>query len=252
MYRNNSNYNYNKAKINASILKSRLIILIAALVVSSLFVSIMVSGTFSFAVRTTTTHNSESAITKSVPLHRTTNAVVAHNANLKKSTTDPCSSMDFYWNHVYDSKRLKDSPSPLGSCITVTGKVYSKVGGGTEEDKDGDLHFTLQLDPNYTHYSNKYDCRPGDSDYKQCLSHPDKIVVEVICYKQPDQDYKSKWGDYCKGVERRILPNGPPSQGEPLSVSGKFVTDTDSTVQPPSARHDPWNEIHPATDVHHI
>jgi hypothetical protein len=62
--------------------------------------------------------------------------------------------------------------------------VYSKLGGGTVEDEDRDLHFTLTLDPQYTKCSNKYDCSPTDPDYKQCQSHPDKIVVEVICHKE--------------------------------------------------------------------
>ena len=35
--------------------------------------------------------------------------------------------------------------------------VYSKVGGRTEEDDDGDLHFTLTLEKQYEKYSNSAD-----------------------------------------------------------------------------------------------
>jgi hypothetical protein len=67
----------------------------------------------------------------------------------------PCSNTDKYlWDHTYGKSdhtgqkmRLKDS----GQCITVTRTVYSSSGGTTDEP-DGDLHFTLQLDPQYEKY----------------------------------------------------------------------------------------------------
>ena len=63
----------------------------------------------------------------------------------------PCSNTDKYlWDHTYGKTdqsgkkvRLKDN----GECITVTGTVYSS--DGTHKEPDGDLHFTLQLDPQY-------------------------------------------------------------------------------------------------------
>ena len=54
----------------------------------------------------------------------------------------------YLWDHTYGKNgkageiRLKD----YGACITVTGTVYSSSSGSTKEP-DGDLHFTLQLDP---------------------------------------------------------------------------------------------------------
>ncbi|HEY6884608.1 MAG TPA: hypothetical protein VI278_11270 [Nitrososphaeraceae archaeon] len=82
----------------------------------------------------------------------------------------------------------------------MEGTVYSKPGGGTVEDEDGDLHFTLKLDPQYTKYSNKYDCSPNYPDYKQCLSQPDKIVVEVICHTEPRKWYNIKWNYPCMAI----------------------------------------------------
>jgi len=146
-------------------------------------------------------------------------------------STGPCSSIDFYWKHVYYPGRL----SEIKNCITVTGKVYSS--SGTKEDPDGDLHFTLQLDPQFANkgYSIPNECNPAAKD---CTN----IIVEVICHSTPSSDYKTKWGDYCKGVQSKTLPNIKPSQGEHLSVSGKLVLDKDNK----------WNEIHPASDVQKI
>ena len=59
----------------------------------------------------------------------------------------------------------------------MTGTVYSSSSGTTEEP-DGDLHFTLQLDPQYEKYSNQFD--------PQCILHPagsppcKNIIVEII------------------------------------------------------------------------
>jgi hypothetical protein len=154
----------------------------------------------------------------------------------------PCSNTDKYlWDHTYGKTdhtgqkiRLKDN----GGCITVTGTVYSS--GGTQEEPDGDLHFTLQLDKQYEHYSNPFD--------PQCIPHPvgsppcKNIIVEVICHNKVDQSYISEFGDYCKGVNSIL--QGEPHQGDRLSVSGRWVQDLDQTALNP---HAPWNEIHPAS-----
>jgi hypothetical protein len=110
-------------------------------------------------------------------------------------STGPCSSIDFYWKHVCYPGRL----SEIKNCITVTGKVYSS--SGTKEDPDGDLHFTLQLDPQFANkgYSIPNECNPAAKD---CTN----IIVEVICHSTPSSDYKTKWGDYCKSVQSKILP----------------------------------------------
>jgi hypothetical protein len=127
----------------------------------------------------------------------------------------------------------------------VTGTVYSS--GGTHEEPDGDLHFTLQLDPQYEQYSNKFD--------PQCIPHPagsqpcKNIIVEVICHNPVGSSYIQEFGDYSKGVNS-IFPGMPP-QGERLSVSGRWVQDLDETM-PQAQRHAPWNEIHPASDIHKI
>jgi hypothetical protein len=240
--------------------------------IAIVLVSATAFGTFSFAARTnsTGTHHT-TASTSSSPAHSftpqstttkipsqiTTNPV-ANNTTLKSSSsTDPCitysGDTELYWDHVYDSKRLDTK----NECVTVEGTVYSKPGGGTVEDEDGDLHFTLKLDPQYTKYSNKYDCSPTDPDYKQCQSHPDKIVVEVICHKEPSQSYNTKWNYYCKYIDPKRVPlaNTMPAQGEHLSVSGRWVQDMgDPRWEPPPntppKTHEPWMEIHPAIDVY--
>ena len=123
----------------------------------------------------------------------------------------------------------------------MTGTVYSS--GGTTDEPDGDLHFTLQLDSQYEKYSNR--------DDPQCIPHPTgsppckNIIVEVICHNKNniDPSYYSDFGRYCDGVNS-VYP-GEPHQGDKLSVSGRLVQDSKMT-ESPQHRHAPWNEIHPA------
>lgn len=155
-----------------------------------------------------------------------------------------CSSKDetnveFLWKHVYDVKNGQPwgrDPGRLTpktpNCIAVTGTAYSTIGKGTFDDPDGDLQFTLALDPPYTKYSAPNDCNPSKTD---CTN----IILEALCHKTPDPTYITKWGDYCNGV-RSVYPQGQfPKQGDKLTIYGKFIFDTDGR----------WNEIHPATTV---
>ena len=68
---------------------------------------------------------------------------------------------------------MKDS----GQCIAVTGTVYSSSSETTEEP-DGDLHFTLQLGPQYKKYSNQFDPSyiPHAAGSPPCKN----IIVEVL------------------------------------------------------------------------
>ena len=120
--------------------------------IAIVLVSSVAFGIFSFAVKTSKISSIDSM---SIPSQITS-----------KTSMDPCSSSKtvyYLWDHVYavkngnpkwdlDPGRL-DANAP---CVTVTGTVYSKVGGGTEED-EGDLHFTLTLDKQYEKYSNSED-----------------------------------------------------------------------------------------------
>jgi hypothetical protein len=155
-------------------------------IVLMVIVSVTAFGTFSFAVRTNTTHSQSittanaTHTTKIVPSQITTKNPVAHNATTTlTSGTGACSGTDNYlWNHVYGktdasgNKRFND----YGQCITVTGTVYSAYPGGTHGEPDGDMHFTLQLDPQYEHYSNQFDpqCTPHPAGSPPCKN----IIVE--------------------------------------------------------------------------
>jgi hypothetical protein len=238
-------------------MQATIIIILIAIVL----VSVTALGTFSFAVRTNSTgtgtqHNNSTAsssppskIPHITPSKITTTIPVAHNVHttLRSGGTGPCAGGDtkFYWDHVYDVNNGQPwgrNPGRLDTkdlCVTVTGTVYSKVGGGTSHDSqgDGDLHFTLALDPASAKYSVPNDCNPSKTG---CTN----IIVEVICHTTPTGVYakSGKWGDYCGGVDRTRIPLSGimPSQGERLSVSGRLVFDKDGG----------WNEIHPAIDVH--
>src|SRR6476660_1257790 len=156
---------------------------------------------FSFAASSNNTQSQ--SITPSIA----TNSV-AQNPTL---TSGPgCSATDnFLWNHVYNVNNgqpwgekpgrlliIPDSQYTYGSCVTVTGKVYSAVStGGTHDEPDGDLHFTLTL-LDHPEYSNSND--------PKCISSHDlpnpchNIIVEVICHKTPPASSYLGHGDYCK------------------------------------------------------
>jgi len=170
----------------------------------------------------------------------------------------PCTGTDkFLWEHVYNVNngkawgqnpgRLKITPDPqnpqykYGSCVTVTGQVYSAVStGATHDEPDGDLHFTLALDQKYWGLSNPNDptCTPSPSHGLPVGCR--NIIVEVICHKDPDSSYKTK-GNYCDKVNSVYQTGQLPKQGDKLTVSGKLVKDEGEGK---------WNEIHPASYVH--
>src|SRR5207237_798407 len=127
---------------------------------------------------------------KTVPSQITTKDPVTHNATTLTSGTGACSNTDNYlWNHVYGKTDHSTPPNyrfhDYGQCITVTGTVYSS--GGTTQEPDGDLHFTLQLDPQYEQYSNQYDppCIPHPAGSPACKN----IIVEVICHNAINPSY---------------------------------------------------------------
>ncbi len=146
-----------------------------------------------------------------------------------------------------------NSQYPFGSCIKVTGKVFSIHPGGTVDMADGDLHFTLTLDSAYAKYSqNGPDCEPKKNtrcaDIK-CLPPTGpctNIIVEEICHNPglaSIKGYFTTWkGDYCKDVKLTNLygTNQFPTQGDRISVSGRLVHETGS---------ENWNEIHPASII---
>ena len=207
-------------------------LLITIVIIVMIIGSPLTYSGFSFAASTNRTH--DQSPTSPSPAYSTGGSY-------------PCSNTDKYlWDHTYgktDQSGKKIRLMDNGGCITVTGTVYSS--GGTIEEPDGDLHFTLQLDPQYEKYSNQHD--------PQCIPHPigspacKNIIVEVICHDKVGQSYITTFGDYCKGVNSVF--QGEPNQGDRLSVSGRWVQDLDQTASKP---HVPWNEIHPASNIHKI
>jgi hypothetical protein len=237
-------------------------------IVMLILVSGIAFGTFSYAVRTgsstgtqhTTNRTASSSpsftphsnTTKTVPSQITTKNPVAHNATTLTSGNGACSATDNYlWNHVYGKTDHSSPPNhrfhDYGQCITVIGKVYSSA--GTTQEPDGDLHFTLHLiDSKDFKYSNQYD--PQGCLFKnETKTNCHNIIVEVICHNTVDQSYIKQFNNYCKDVNSVF--KGIPAQYDKLSVSGRWVQDIDETT-PTAQRHAPWNEIHPASYVHHI
>jgi hypothetical protein len=145
----------------------------------------------------------------------TTTNPVAQNTTLMGGSG--YSNINYLWNHVYgasgDGKHQWSQPGPvhkgksrlteLQPCVTVKGQVYSAISGGTKDDPDGDLHFTLAL-LDHPEYSNKNpSCTPSHDLPSPCYN----IIVEVICHTTPAQSY-SNWGDYCNNVNS-VYPHGP-------------------------------------------
>lgn len=222
-------------------------------------------NTFSFGASTNNTNSQSTSTTNNTTkvssqmMTTTTNPVVQNTTNsLIGNPYTTCTGTDDYlWNHVYNVKngqpwgkdpgRLKitpDSQYKYGSCVTVTGQVYSAVStGGTIDDPDGDLHFTLALDKQYWGLSNSKDPICNPSPTHNLPAGCKNIIVEVICHKTPASSYLTK-GDYCKNVNPVFYKTGQfPTQGDRLSVNGKLVLDEGEGK---------WNEIHPASNIHAI
>jgi len=119
-------------------------------------------------------------------------------------------------NHVYSPDRLQVH----NSCQTVTGTVLRIL-----QEKDGDTHIRLQLDPQYTGLLNDYNYR----DQKGTL------ILEIVC-AYPDAITQYDAVPACQGYTNQVpIPN----VGLHVSVVGQFVTDLD--------HH--WNEIHPVYSI---
>jgi hypothetical protein len=222
-------------------------------IVLMVVLSVTAFNTFSFAEMTNNT-SSQSATTTTNTAKVPSQIMTTINPVAQKTTLmsgSGCSNVNFLWNHVYgasgDGKHQWSQPGPvhkgksrlteLQPCVTVTGQVYSAIPGGTKDDPDGDLHFTLALDDKQKQYSNTKDpsCTPSHGLPNPCYN----IIVEVICHTTPAQSY-SNWGDYCNNVNS-VYPHGQfPKQGDKLTVSGKLVRDEDEG----------WNEIHLASYIH--
>ena len=82
-----------------------------------------------------------------------------------------CLGVNFIWNHVYgasgDGKHQWSQPgsylhtgksglTELQPCVTFERtSLQCRYRGGTKDDPDGDLHFTLALDDKQKQYSNE-------------------------------------------------------------------------------------------------
>jgi hypothetical protein len=118
-------------------------------------------------------------------------------------------------NHVYSPDRLQVH----NSCQTVTGTVVRIL-----QERDGDTHIRLQLDPQYSGLLNDYNMQ----DQKGTL------ILEIVCAYSyiPQQDAVSA----CQGYTNQVpIPN----VGQHVSVVGQYVTDLDHR----------WNEIHPVYSI---
>lgn len=224
--------------------------------------SVTAFNTFSFGASTNNTKN-PSTTPYITTTEKTSSPSIATNPvipNTTSLTSDPstCTNTDnFLWKHVYNVNngepwgknpgRLKitpDSQYKYGSCVTVTGQVYSiypppSPGRGTHDEPDGDLHFTLTI-LDHPEYSNSNDPKCDSFDGLPNPCH--NIIVEVICHKTPASSYMTN-GDFCKNV-KPAYPSGQfPKQGDKLTVSGKLVLDEGEGK---------WNEIHPASYIHKL
>lgn len=159
-----------------------------------------------------------SSITTSANVQALQNILYTQPVSCDKVTNDR---LDSLWSHVYDSKRL----AVQKPCITVTGTVEDNP----RHEPDGDTHFILTLDPKYTGYSH--------NNCKSTAPGCNYLIVELICHNPIAQSYHNTaevaGGKYQSGIK-------DPTYGEHVSVTGRYVYDTDNGS---------WGEIHPASDV---
>ena len=123
------------------------------------------------------------------------------------------------WQHVYNPSRLKGTKE----CKTITGVIKDIK----KDEKDGDWHINIQLDAQYAHMNLTNDI--NNSKQGGCL------VVEIICVDKPTQpDAISACANYANKITL-------PKLGDHVSVTGTFVTDTESNHG--------WNELHPVSEL---
>ena len=207
--------------------------------------SVIAFNMFSFAASsnnttspstTTTTTNANTSKLPSQMMTTTTNPAAQNTTtSLIGGPYTACTGTDDYlWRHVYNVKNgepwgqnpgrlniTSNSQYKYGSCVTVTGQVYSAVStGGTHDEPDGDLHFTLALDQKFWGLSNPNDptCTPSPSHGLPAGCK--NIIVEVICHKTPPASTYTAKGHYCDNVDSHYPPGHFPQQGDkPVSYT---------------------------------
>lgn len=129
------------------------------------------------------------------------------------STADrtQCKDPDSISSHVYNPYRL----NVIKACITASGVVENVF-----EERDGDYHLRLVLDPQYSNLTD---------DANDQYQYGD-LVVEIICALPiTQQDAVSA----CQGYTNNITI---PGVNDYITVTGPYVLDTE---------HYDWAEIHP-------
>jgi len=121
------------------------------------------------------------------------------------------------WQHVYHPERLQ----VLKKCVVVTGVIVH-----SKEEKDGDRHIQLKLDPQFSDMLNA----------RNKAAQGGNLVIEPICVGAVTQ---SDAVTACKGFHSKIVI---PKPGQRVRVTGSFVLDIENPGHG-------WQEIHPVTSI---
>ncbi|MBI3495020.1 hypothetical protein HY065_00115, partial [Candidatus Berkelbacteria bacterium] len=105
----------------------------------------------------------------------------------------------------------------LDNCKEVTGTIES-----IKEEKDGDLHIRLKLDPSYAKVINQANVKAQKGD----------LVLEPVCVGKVTQDDAK---EACQHFHSTVTV---PAVGSHVSVKGSYVLDL---------MHGGWAEIHPVS-----
>jgi hypothetical protein len=131
------------------------------------------------------------------------------------------------WDCIQHKERLKVIKDPA----TVTGTVMG-VSGGPHSPADGDLVFSLKLDPPYTSMLNK----------QNNLAHyGGGLWIEAVCQKANKAKEPRHQGDCAAGCGAPKFP--VPKVGDHLKITGAHCTDVGEEGH---------NEIHPVYTMEKI
>ncbi len=136
-----------------------------------------------------------------------------------------CPNINFLWEHTVEHRRFVEHLPP---CVVLEGVINNDP--KISDEGDGDFKFDVTPDKGYGELMN--------------TNNGKGMVIEIICWSQPQPSYIKQHGDYCKNVDARShFPSL--KYNDHVRITGKWVQD----IGYPKPDHVQWNEIHPVEKI---